>query len=104
MIGRRYVEEIGSAAILAATRLAGVTPEVNLRECETHMPLPSVNKAAHTGFETQRRRHQKSKTGVSVSPQKGLMSSKKKNRNAVLIFYKIFTKVQNIFVQSVFVL
>ena len=47
----RYVEEIG---MLAANRLAGVAPEVNLREhvdliC---MPLQSVNKAAHSGFET----------------------------------------------------
>ena len=39
------------------------------------MPLPSVNKAAHYGFETQRRCNQKSKTWVSVAPQKGLMSS-----------------------------
>ena len=69
----RYVEE---AAMLAAKRSAGVAPEVNLRECVTHMPLPSVNNAAHSGFETQRRCHQKSKTGVSVAPQKGLMSSK----------------------------
>ena len=30
----------------------------------------SVNKTAHSGIETQRRRHQKSKTGVSVTPQK----------------------------------
>ena len=30
----------------------------------------------HPGFETQGRRHQKSKTGVSVAPRKGLMSSK----------------------------
>ena len=34
------------------------------------MSLPSVNKAAHSGFETKRRRHQKSKAGVSVAPQK----------------------------------
>ena len=34
----------------------------------------------HPGFETQGRRHQKSKIGVSAVPQKGLMSSK--------IFYK----------------
>ena len=64
-------------AMLATKRLAGVAPEVNLRECISCMPLPSANKAAHSGFETQRRHHQKSKTGVSVSPQKGLMSSKK---------------------------
>ena len=43
--------------MLAAKRSAGVTPEVNLRECVTHTPLPNVNQAAHSGFETQRRRH-----------------------------------------------
>ena len=43
---------------------------------DTCMPRPSVNNAAHSGFETQRRHHQKSETGVSVSSQKGLMSSK----------------------------
>ena len=51
---------------------AGAAPEVNFRECIS----PSANKAAHSGFETQRRHHQKSKTGVSVAPQKGLVSSK----------------------------
>ena len=55
----------------------GVTPEVNLREYILPVPLPNVNKAALSGFETQRRYHQKSKTGVSVTPQKGLISSKK---------------------------
>ena len=57
-------------------RVAGVTPEVNLKELLTHTPPPSVNKAAHSGFQTQRRCHQKSKTGVSAAPQKGLMSFK----------------------------
>ena len=33
-------------------------------------------KATHSNFETQRRRHQESKTGVSVAPQKWLMSFK----------------------------
>ena len=51
---------------------AGVTPEVNLRECVTHKPLPSVNKTDHSGFETQRTHHQKSKTGISMAPHKGL--------------------------------
>ena len=63
-------------AMLAPKRSAGVAPEVNLREHVTYMPPPSVNKAAHSGFETQRRHHQKSKTGVSMASQKGLMSSK----------------------------
>ena len=52
---RRYVEDKGLAAMLATKR----------------------NKAAHHGHGTLwRRRHQKSKTVVSVPPQKGLMSSK----------------------------
>ena len=41
----------------------------------TYLSLPSMNKAAHSGFEIQRIHHQKSKTGVSVTPQKGFMSS-----------------------------
>ena len=74
----------GTTAILAAMRSAGVAIEVNLREHVTCMPPPSANKAAHPGFETQRRCHQKSKTGVSVAQQKGFMSSKiflKKRKN-----------------------
>ena len=39
-------------------------------------PLPSANNADHSGFETLRKRHQKSKTGVSVAPEKGLTSTK----------------------------
>ena len=58
MPARRYVEE---NAILAAKRLAGVAPEVNLRERVTRTPPPSANKVAYSDFETQRRRHQKSK-------------------------------------------
>ena len=61
---------------MAAKRSAGVTPEVNLRNFVTYMPLPIVNNAEHSGFETQGRHHQKSKTRASVPPQKGLMSSK----------------------------
>ena len=64
------------AAMLAIKRSAGVTPGVNLRH-----PLCTGEEASkwgiHTGFETQGRRHQKSKTGVSVAPQKGHVSSKK---------------------------
>ena len=43
--------------MLAAKRSAGVAPEVNLRECVTYKPLPSVNKDAHSDFETPRRHH-----------------------------------------------
>ena len=65
---------------------AGVAPIVNLKECRTYMPPPNASKAVQSGFETQRRHHQKSKTGVSVVPQKELMSSKH------------FFKKQNIFI------
>ena len=76
MPDRRYVDEIGSGAMLAGKRLAGAAPEVKLRKAVTSMPLPCKNKVAHSGLETQRRHHQKSKTGVSVVSQKRLVSSK----------------------------
>ena len=65
----RYVEENGSAIMLATKRL-GVAPEVNFREHVTCMPPQSINKAAHSGFETLKRYHQKSKAGVLEAPQK----------------------------------
>ena len=53
----RYMEENGSAAMLATKRSAGVTPEVNFMEYVTCMSVLSTNKAAHSGFETQWRCH-----------------------------------------------
>ena len=43
--------------MLAIDTGKGVTPEVNLKECILCMPPPSVNKAAHSDFETQKRYH-----------------------------------------------
>ena len=57
MPAHRYVEENGSAAILVTKRLGGVIAKVDLRECITHMPPPSMNMAAPSGFKTQRRYH-----------------------------------------------
>ena len=71
-----YIGRYSLAAMLATKRSAGVTPKVNPMECVTHTPLPSTNKAVHSGFETQRRHHQKSKIGVFVVPQKGLCPPK----------------------------
>ena len=48
-------------------------PEVNLRITQVRKHA----KGLHSGFESKGRCHQKSKTGVSVAPQTGLMSSKK---------------------------
>ena len=67
MPAHRYMEENESAAILAAKRSAGVTLEVKLRECVTCTPLPSMNKAVHSGFETQRRRHQNVRVVVAFT-------------------------------------
>ena len=65
----------GSAAMLAAKKSAGVAPEVNLRN-----PLHAGDKACkwgfHSGFETWGELHQKSKTGISVAPQKGRITFK----------------------------
>ena len=54
---------------------AGVAPKVNLRN-SWHTGNKACKQGIHPGFETQERSHQKSKTGVSVAPQKGLMCSK----------------------------
>ena len=52
---------------LAAKRSAGIAPEMNLREHVTHISsTKSANKAAQSGFETQRRRRNKCIPGVSV--------------------------------------
>ena len=39
--------------MLAAKRSAGIIPEVNLRECVSHMSPLSANKAAQSSFERQ---------------------------------------------------
>ena len=67
MPAHRYVEENGLAAMLTTKMSAGVAPEVNLKKCVAWMPLPRVNKPAHSGFETQRRHHQKSKCVNTLS-------------------------------------
>ena len=82
MPARRYVEENGLAAMVAAKWSAGVVPEVNLREHKTQTALPSVNKAAHFGFEIQRQHHQKCKTGILDPTKRSHVHHKfKKNKN-----------------------
>ena len=61
--------------MLTSIQSAGVAPEVNLRN-SWHAGDKAHKQGIHPGFETQGRRHQKSKTGVSVAPQKGPVSSK----------------------------
>ena len=75
MPAHMYMEQNGLVAILAIKRSTGVAPDVNLRECVTCMPPPTAIRAVHSGFETQRRCHQKFKRGVLVAPQKGVIFS-----------------------------
>ena len=82
MLVRHYVDEYRSAAMLAGKKSVGVTPEVNLKECTSCMPLPTVNKAAHSGFEIHSRHHQK---GVLVTPQKDMCLPN-------ILFFKKWTK------------
>ena len=58
--------------MLAAKRLAGVTPEMNLKESIAHSEWGGPPLA----LKPKGRCYQKSKTGLSVAPQKVLMSSK----------------------------
>ena len=72
--------------MLAIKRLAGVAPEVNLREHRRHTPLPSANKAAHSGFETQKMSSEVQNRGIS-GPIKGHGSTKIFLKNQNLYFY-----------------
>ena len=47
----------------------------------SHMSLPNANKAAHSGFETQMKSHQKSETGVSVAPKMDMCPTKFKKKD-----------------------
>ena len=71
----KYVDQKGPAAVLFAKRSAGVTPEVNLKN-PLHPGKEACEQGIYPGFETQGTWHQKSKTGVLVDPQTGLLSSK----------------------------
>ena len=78
MPARWHVEEIGSAAMLAAKRSSGVKLEVNLREHVTHMLLlPSVDLKPRGDITRS------PKQGCQC-PKKGLMSSKIKKKKRML--------------------
>ena len=56
------------ATMLAIDTSKGVAPGVNVRECISCPPPPSANMAAKSGFKTQKRHDQKSKTVVLAAP------------------------------------
>ena len=55
--------------MLAIKRSAGVVLEVNLRN-PLHAGKEARKQGIHPGYKTQGTRHQKSKTGILVVPQK----------------------------------
>ena len=65
----------GSTTMLTTKSSAGFVPGPNLGNL-LHTGDEEGKQKIHPGFETHGRRQQKSKTGISVAPQKGLMSSK----------------------------
>ena len=62
-----------SVAMLTTIQSVGVTPKVNHRN-SLYAGNRASKRGIHPDFETQERYHQKSKTGVSVAPRKGLVS------------------------------
>ena len=82
MTAHRYVEENSSAAMLAVKRLS---PEVNLWKHATCMPSPNMNKAAHCGFQTQRRHHRSPNQEKQLPHKKDLCPPKiKKNGDSLV--------------------
>ena len=69
-----YVDLKGSAAMVVNKNYAGVTSEENLRN-PLHVGNKVPKQGIHPDFKTGGRCQQRSKTGVSVAPQKMLMSS-----------------------------
>ena len=88
MPARRYMGEIGSAAMLASKRLAGVVPEMNLREHATCTPLQSANKGAHSGFQTRGE--------VTRSPTHGYQWTHKKDLCPQIFLKKIIVNNVNV--------
>ena len=83
----RYVEEIGMAAMLVAKRLAGVTPEVNLREYVICMPLPRLPTLTL-----------KPKGDVTRSPKQGYQWPHKKGVYSPIFKKKTWKSVKNIMI------
>ena len=69
----KYVDQKGLAAILAIKRSASVAPKVS--------KLMHAGNESHPDFEAKGRCHQASTTGVSMAPQKELLSSKIKKKD-----------------------
>ena len=68
-----------------------VAPEMDRRECTLHLPPQCESGRTHSGFETQRRHHQKSKT-VQVAPKIGHANVSDKEKTKKELIYTRNTK------------
>ena len=86
----KYVDQKGSAAMLAIKRSEGVTPKVNLRN-PLHVGEEeySASEESTLALKLNTDVTRKSKTGVSVSSQKGLRSYRFVLKNAYGDFIKV---------------
>ena len=87
----RYMEDNSLAAMLASKRSAGVAPEVNLRECISHICLHQVQIRLPTLV-------LKPRGDVSRSPKQGYQWPHKKDLCPAIFFKK---KLNNIAVSSI---
>ena len=76
----KYVNQKGSAAILAIKRSAGIAPEVNLRN-PLHTGDEAYKRGIQPGFKTKTTHHQKSKTEVVRIKRTDVLQLKKINEN-----------------------
>ena len=76
--------DITAVCVLAIKGPTGVTLEVNLRN-PLHTGEEACKGGIHPGLEFQGRHYQKSKTGIWVTPQKELMSSKSWEKNTKFV-------------------
>ena len=79
VLAYKYLDQNSSAAMLTTKRSAGVEVEVEVNlKTLLHVVIKHTSKAIHTGFETQGRHNQKSKTGVSLAPHKSTSTNTSK--------------------------
>ena len=87
------------ATMLAVNRSAGIAPDVNLKSS-----MQARNRASdiHPGCGTQARCHQKSKTGVSVAPQKRTCVLQKLKKKTPITANKLSGRVISRMMASIF--
>ena len=86
LLKHAYGEQQPATIDLLAIKMVGSCHTRGEAQGISCMPPPSVDKAAHSGgFEIQRRHHQKSKTEVSVAPQKDMCPPKLKRKKLLTL-------------------